>query len=139
MEDYLQEFGRAGRDGKPSVAITFTGKNDVGLLQFMAKHTAKKAPGGTAGQASVLDAKLEAIDEMRRIATSLSLCARKSVIDYFGESTTHRQPSFAVRIVAWLLSRSVPHRATRFCCDRCDGVEASTVVAWASQVFAETR
>jgi len=44
VEDYLQEFGRAGSDGRQSVAVTFTEGNrgsgrDVGLLKFMADKT----------------------------------------------------------------------------------------------------
>jgi len=39
VEDYLQEFGRAGRDGRPSVAVLFTGVKDEGLLRSWPKDS----------------------------------------------------------------------------------------------------
>jgi hypothetical protein len=90
-------------------------------------------------RASVLEAKLEAIADIRRIATSRGRCVRESINRYFGESTAPQKRSIAVRIVEWLLSRSTRVRETRFCCDHCDGVHAGNVVAWADQVFAQRR
>src|SRR5437762_5715456 len=66
VEDYLQEFGRAGRDGRPSVAVLFTGVKDEGLLRFMAKKTAEQADTDPVTKQETLDAKYRAIDEMRR-------------------------------------------------------------------------
>ena len=48
VEDYLQEFGRAGRDGQPSVAVLLhndrrVSSNDVNLLHFMAKRAVESA------------------------------------------------------------------------------------------------
>jgi ATP-dependent DNA helicase RecQ len=47
VEDYLQEFGRAGRDGKRFVAVLLHTRrgasNDIGLLDFMAKRAAESA------------------------------------------------------------------------------------------------
>src|SRR5207247_7704592 len=67
VEDYLQEFGRAGRDGGPSVAVMFASVKDQGLLRFMAKKTVELASTGPATQKETLDAKYRAIDEMSRI------------------------------------------------------------------------
>ena len=37
VEDYAQEFGRAGRDGRQSLAMLFTKNDDEKLLNFMAE------------------------------------------------------------------------------------------------------
>ena len=47
VEDYLQEFGRAGRDGLPSVAIVFYAHgdqaSDIDLLNFMAEKAVENS------------------------------------------------------------------------------------------------
>jgi ATP-dependent DNA helicase RecQ len=136
VEDYLQEFGRAGRDGKPSVAVLFTGDGDDGLLKFMAEKTSAMAVGDDAFKASVLEAKLVAIKDMRRIATSRGSCVRSVVLEYFGDTSSTPHRSVAVRIVTWLVSRSPRVRRTGFCCDRCDGVNVDNVIEWTARVFA---
>jgi superfamily II DNA helicase RecQ len=139
VEDYLQEFGRAGRDGRVSVAVVFIGEKDEGLLRFMAEKTVEGARIGPSSKKEVLEAKYHAIGEMRRVATSSSACFRNVIVRYFEESPSpHRRP-LAVRIVDWLFSRSVTPRRTQFCCDRCDQVGVDNVIAWAAQVFGQTR
>jgi RecQ family ATP-dependent DNA helicase len=139
VEDYLQEFGRAGRDGRVSVAVVFIGEKDEGLLRFMAEKTVEGARIGPSSKKEVLKAKYHAIGEMRRVATSSSACFRNVIVRYFEESPSpHRRP-LAVRIVDWLFSRSVTPRRTQFCCDRCDQVGVDNVIAWAAQVFGQTR
>ena len=44
VEEYLQEFGRAGRDGQPATAVLFSDpRSDGGLLAWMAKKTIQGA------------------------------------------------------------------------------------------------
>jgi superfamily II DNA helicase RecQ len=139
VEDYLQEFGRAGRDGNPSIAVLFTGAKDEGLLRFMAEKTVESADVDAASKAVVLGGKLCAIEEMRKAATSRDTCFRRAIIEYFEEVLSPQRRSLAVRIVDLLFSRSVRIRRTQLCCDRCDRVRVDGVLAWAAQVFAPAR
>jgi hypothetical protein len=112
------------------------------LLRFMAEKTSEMAGGDEASRASALEFKLDAIRDMRRIATSSGACVRSSVVEYFGEMPSTRQRSIALRIAEWVLSRSVRVRRTRFCCDQCDRVnvaDAHDVIRWADEVFAQDR
>src|SRR2546425_959291 len=139
LEDYLQEFGRSGRDGNPSIAVLFTGAKDEGLLRFMAAKTVESADVDAASKGVVLAGKLCAIEEMRKAATSRDTCFRRAIIEYFEEVLSPRRRSLAVWIVDLLFSRSVRIRRTRLCCDRCDRVCVDGVLAWAAQVFAPAR
>jgi ATP-dependent DNA helicase RecQ len=135
MEDYLQEFGRAGRDGNPSVAVLFTSHTDVRLLRFMAERSASGADLFAKDQA--LEAKYEAIQEMHENAVSRNGCFRKAIIHYFGDETPRRGRPLSIRIVDWLFSTSSRVKGFSHCCDVCDRVYPQSVVAWAKQVFSE--
>ncbi len=106
VEDYLQEFGRAGRDGAPSVAVLFTGAKDTGLLTFMARLTVEDSDLDPEGKATALRAKNDGIFAMQERATARATCFRASIVQYFGEQQSQRRKSLAVRIVEWLFSRS---------------------------------
>jgi len=135
MEDYLQEFGRAGRDGNPSVAVLFTSHTDVRLLRFMAERSASGADLFAKDQA--LEAKYEAIQEMHENAVSRNGCFRNAIIRYFGAETPRGRRPLSIHIVDWLFSTSSRVRGSSHCCDVCDGIYPQSVVAWAKQVFSE--
>jgi ATP-dependent DNA helicase RecQ len=139
VEDYLQEFGRAGRDGRPSVAVMFIGAKDEGLLTFMARKTSEMARLDDESRVSALEDKLDAIKDIRRIATSRGSCVRKDIIEYFGGTSSTRQRSLAARLAEWLLSRSPRTPRRRFCCDWCDAVSVDNVIDWTGDVFAQKR
>ncbi len=139
VEDYLQEFGRAGRDGNPSIALLFTGDRDEDLLRFMAEKTAEQAGADEEARAAALAVKLAAIRHMHHLATSRGGCVRERIAACFGDVTAPRQPTISRSIVEWLLSRTTRQRPTPCCCDRCDGVnteDPGAVRAWAREVFA---
>lgn len=140
VEDYLQEYGRAGRDGLPAVAVLFTGKGDRGLLEFMAEKTSAMAARDAGGRAAVLKARLEAIGDMERIAMATRTCVRTEIVKYFGEAPPTRHRSIAMRIAEALLTRSRRQPRTRYCCDRCDRVniaDTNGILDWSRKVFTQ--
>ncbi len=123
-EEYLQEFGRAGRDGQPALALVFTrGNEDVGLLKWMAERTAEETVDRgrrTNEQAqAILDGRTRRIDEMNALVKRTDLCFRAELLEVLQGPRRHRRRSPA----RWLLdivfsSRSHVERAGA-CCDHC--------------------
>jgi ATP-dependent DNA helicase RecQ len=136
MEDYLQEFGRAGRDGKPSVAVLFTGPDDVGLLRFMAQKTTSSPAISEKVRQELLEGRLAAIETMRRQATNTGACLRRQIGDYFGSATRSRSSSLARRLMRWLFERKRTESRFEFCCDRCNAVSDANLLEWAGRVLA---
>lgn len=135
VEDYMQEFGRAGRDGDPSVAVLFTGAEDTGLLQFMADRTVDGSNLDPEARTVALQAKYRGIAEMQKRATAREKCFREVIVRYFGEERSSRRKSLAVRIVEWLFSHSRKVKQAQGCCDRCDQVRVDNVIEWAARIW----
>jgi len=135
VEDYLQEFGRAGRDGKPAVAVLFTDANDAGLLEYMADLTVETANLDSAAKSLARRAKNDGIQQMKERANARDLCFRLAIVRYFGEDQRQRRKSLSVRIVDWLFSRSSRLARASGCCDRCDHVRMDNLVDWAARIW----
>lgn len=139
VEDYLQEFGRAGRDGRPAVALLFTRSGDSGLLRFMAEKTVDSARLDDDTRSGVLTAKYETIEQMAQRATALGVCFRAMIIEYFEGRRSVQRRSLATRIVEWIFSRPERVAKPRVCCDRCDRVGMDNIEAWVGQVLRSAR
>jgi len=135
VEDYLQEFGRAGRDGSSSIAVLFTSTRDVGLLNYMADHSVENSALGVLDKTFARQAKTDGIKQMQECATARGVCFRSAIVEYFGEAPSWRQKSLAVRIVEWIFSRANRKPRAYGCCDKCDGVRKDNVLEWAAGVW----
>jgi RecQ family ATP-dependent DNA helicase len=109
VEEYLQGFGRAGRDGRRAMALLFTDqRDDLGLLNWMVD----KEPG----QDSVT--RYADIAEMARIANARHRCFRRDLVGHL-VGTEIPKKSWAMRILEWTFGERVRIERADACCDRC--------------------
>jgi superfamily II DNA helicase RecQ len=124
VEDYLQEFGRAGRDGQPSVAVLLSGRNDAGLHRFMAEKSVEESELSGIDRAAALEARYESIADIAAMAapdTPGRHCFRRSLLGYFGEDASTSSASWGIRILRWIFTEKQRTRSSRICCDACIG------------------
>ncbi|MCP3393900.1 RecQ family ATP-dependent DNA helicase [Bradyrhizobium sp. CCGB12] len=122
IEDYLQEFGRAGRDGKASVAVLLHDRSNtrrgIGLLQFMADRAVGNAQLSPAEALAASNHKATQIDRMARLTTCQG-CFREALVGYFTGPRRAVRRSFST----WLLELVFADRGVRQqradCCDSC--------------------
>lgn len=122
VEDFLQEFGRAGRDGHPSVSILFHAagdrSSDIDLLHFMAEKAVENSQLGSKDQAAVLQHKRRQIANLALLAGQES-CFRQALISYFSERAHIPRKRFSVRLLEWVFVDREPARRRVPCCDTC--------------------
>jgi ATP-dependent DNA helicase RecQ len=118
VEDYLQEFGRAGRDGKPATAILLTDNGqERGLLDFMAKQTTDKLDAAIA--AKVTARRVEQIDDISKIVTARGRCFRTQLTAYLDGPGSGPRRSLAWRLLERIFGSRHHVSKTRICCDAC--------------------
>jgi ATP-dependent DNA helicase RecQ len=122
VEDYLQEFGRAGRDGEPSVAVLLhihpAGSKDICLLNFMAERASDGAQLDAAGQPAALAHKYRQIEAMAGL-TRQEGCFRQTLIAYFAGSEKGSRRSFSTWLLEWVFAEPASRGKKVACCDAC--------------------
>ena len=118
VEDFMQESGRAGRDGKPSIALLYLGSNDAGLQRFMATKSVEHSGRPEAEQGKILERKLASVEQIHRLAHSKS-CVRRGLLNYFGADSTMKRV-LALRILSWAFSHKTAVQRSTWCCDVCE-------------------
>lgn len=132
VEDYLQEFGRAGRDGKPAVAVVLTeGGREAGLLKFMAEKTVAASNLGFFDAQEAVSRKNAQIQTMSDLVTRRAGCFRKELIEELAGATAPGR-SLSRRILEMVFGERRRVTKARFCCDVCHPDRARTVIAGSS-------
>ncbi len=118
VEDYLQEFGRAGRNGAASLAVLFQGRNDNKLHEWMLNRSLQDARIPACDVETVRREKLRAIRELSEIVRSRRGCFRDAIRRAFGDDLKQGRP-FALRVLEWAFAGSNKIRKVKDCCDVC--------------------
>lgn len=128
VEDYLQEFGRAGRDGKPSIALIFKSRNDTDLRFYMARMAAQAATKKGLDAQHVLLTKNDNIKELDRMILNQRQCFRNQITEYFKEDKIQKRRSISMMIIEWFLSTKNKTDRSTICCDACNSREVKRLL-----------
>jgi ATP-dependent DNA helicase RecQ len=142
IEDYLQEFGRAGRGGKASVAVLLHDRSnmrrDIGLLQFMADRVVRNAQLSPAEALAASNHKVAQIDQMARLTTNPG-CFRESIVRYFTGPKRPVRRSFSTWLVELVFADRGVRQQKVVCCDACQRrlIDRHGSIAFVNEVLGE--
>ncbi|MFH1235898.1 MAG: RecQ family ATP-dependent DNA helicase [Parcubacteria group bacterium] len=124
IEDYVQEFGRAGRDGKEALAMLFYNKydsKDFGLQKFMIEKTLETSELSTEDRATEFRFCIARLFDMKQYALSDGECLRKQISRYFDNDKNNKRFNLAKIILNFVFTARSGEGKNFKCCAVCDG------------------
>jgi len=125
IEDYVQEFGRAGRDGKEALAMLFYKKydgKDFGLQQFMIEKTLDASKLSATDRATEFAFSIARLSDMKKYALLDGECLRKQISRYFDNDKENRRFNLAKIILNFVFTARSRGRKNFKCCAVCNGL-----------------
>ena len=90
FEAFVQESGRAGRDGKAAVSVVFYTREESNRIHYRIScdiaREANKQPNSNATARAQGQARLESFKQVVRFCETASKCRHRLVSDYFGDT-----------------------------------------------------
>jgi len=84
LENYYQEAGRAGRDGKPSRCILLFTNDDIRVAELMINESGENKELSEKEKRKVYRQDIKRLDKMTRYC-EIESCLRSYILNYFGE------------------------------------------------------
>ena len=128
IEDYAQEYGRAGRDGQQAAALLFyryenssANDDDYKIQEYMIKLTLNNVIPKLDESAYLNEYRyqMKKLEEMKRFTESKE-CLRKQIQDYFNNEKSEKKIDLTRIILNFIFTKRSNEKKDYSCCSFCN-------------------